>query len=502
MAGIMMMLSGKKPKNMTDVRANVGKDRSMKTTNNRISRWARGISVAVSLLVAVAMLSGCTINIHENEGKSAYEIAVENGFEGSESQWLDSLRGEDGKDGKDGKDGADGANGQDGKDGKDGADGEDADAPLGEGDVYQTYIELQGEEDVSTAASLALRSTVSVSVEHTTRISSGGIWWGQQQDQEYTYTSLGSGVIYQRDGGDAFIITNYHVVYSADSLAENGISDRIQVYLYGMTGSAQAIPATYVGGSMYYDIAVLRVEDSEILRDSCAIAVTLGNSDTLQPGQRAIAVGNPEGGGLSVTSGIISVASENLTMTAADDVTSVTYRTIRVDTPINSGNSGGGLYDAEGKLIGVVNAKLVSSSVENIGFAIPLSIVRGVTENIIDHCYGKENQNVMRAMVGVQLQEKDVRMVYDEQSGLLSLAATVTIAGVTEGSAAEGLFMTGDVLREMTIGENSVQVSRNHHLVDAMLYAREGDVVSFLIERNGERRTVKVEITADCITPY
>jgi serine protease Do len=203
-----------------------------------------------------------------------------------------------------------------------------------------------------------------------------------------------------------------------------------------------------------------------------------------------------------VTSGIISVVSEYLTMTAADEATKVTYRTIRVDTPINSGNSGGGLYDAKGELIGIVNAKLVSSSVENIGFAIPLEIVQGVAENIIDHCFGKEQRSVMRALLGVTLKTAWVDMAYDEESGRVMLIETVKVEEIEQDSLADGLLMTGDVLRAITVGERTVAVSKRHHLIDAMLYARVGDTVTLEIERDGEKRLVRFDITEACMTAY
>ena len=88
-------------------------------------------------------------------------------------------------------------------------------------------------------------------------------------------------------------------------------------------------------------------------------------------GSSAIAIGNAQGLGISSTSGVVSVDSEYITMTAADGKTAVAFRVMRVDTAINSGNSGGGMYDDNGNLIGIVNAKIVYDGVENIGYAIP-----------------------------------------------------------------------------------------------------------------------------------
>ena len=165
-------------------------------------------------------------------------------------------------------------------------------------------------------------------------------------------------------------------MYDSNSNTDNHISDKIYIYLYGLESEAYAIPATYVGGSANYDIAVLRVDKNDILLDAietgAAMAVTVANSDELTPGMTTIAIGNPSSsdadlGGISVTKGIVSVDSEYITMSAIDTSGEVQFRVIRIDAPVNSGNSGGGLFNDKGELIGIVNAKISSSSVENIG---------------------------------------------------------------------------------------------------------------------------------------
>ena len=171
-------------------------------------------------------------------------------------------------------------------------------------------------------------------------------------------SSAGSGIIYSIDKtkGDAYIITNQHVVYNVKT---------IDVYLYGMQLSAYAIPATYVGGSVTYDIAVLKIEGSEVLKNSYARAADFADSEQLRVYDRVYAVGNPEGSGLSATEGIISVASENISITGADG-SLLTMRVMRVDAAVNHGNSGGGLYDESGKLVGIVSAKEVSEDIDNM----------------------------------------------------------------------------------------------------------------------------------------
>ena len=126
------------------------------------------------------------------------------------------------------------------------------------------------------------------------------------------------------------------------------------------------ISAEYIGGSLTYDIAVLKITDSEIYSESIAKKAELADR-TVFAGETAIAIGNPEADGISSTVGVVSVDSEYLTMTGADDVTEVTFRVMRIDTAVNSGNSGGGLFNDQGELIGIVNAKIMTDDIENIG---------------------------------------------------------------------------------------------------------------------------------------
>ena len=123
-----------------------------------------------------------------------------------------------------------------------------------------------------------------------------------------------------------------------------------------------------------------------------ALKVEYVNSDTLQMGAIAIAIGNPENNGISATQGIISLESEYIEMANSANTDVITYRVLRVDTAINSGNSGGGLFDSEGRVMGIVNAKMVDEAIDSIGYAIPSNIVFNVADNIIYHCDNKTNE--------------------------------------------------------------------------------------------------------------
>ena len=353
--------------------------------------------------------------------------------------------------------------------------------------------------DVSLAASQGLRSAVSILASFTVN----SFWTGTA-----TGTSAGSGVIYKLDAknGSAFIITNYHVVFNSASVTENGISDDISIVLFGLEYAEDAIPATYVGGSANYDIAILRVDSNEVLKTAAAngsaTAVTVANSDILAAGQTAIAIGNPESSGISVTTGIVSVDSEYIYMTSSTGYGNIELRVVRIDTAVNSGNSGGGLFNSRGELIGIVNAKMNSSNVENIGYAIPSNVARAIADNIIDYCYGSDNESVMRGILGLTVTTDSITTRYDPESGMIIRNENVIVQEISSSGLAEDILKVNDIVKSISIGDKTVSVTRRHHLIDAMLDVRVGDTVSMTVIRDGEEITVSTVITEDCLTAY
>ena len=425
------------------------------------------VSVLICLTLALAVsLSACGF-IGEN-GLSAYEIAVQNGFEGTEQEWLDSF--------------------------------------YNETTVEQTtnnyYVE--GQTDIQLASNTALKSVVSVYCSFT-KTSSGNNWFFPQQSQEVNCTSAGSGVVYiLENDGSAYIVTNYHVVYDADCNTSNKISDNICVFLYGMEYNDYAIPATYVGGSMYYDVAVLRVQQNELVKSASQngtlCAANLSNSDNVSAGQAVVAVGNPEAEGISVTNGIISVASENITMTGADNKTAITLRVMRTDTAINSGNSGGGLFNAQGELIGLVNAKMNTNTAENIGYAIPSNLVKAVADNILYYCTDNSCETVMRPVTGITVEVTSVTTIIDENTGKIKIVERLTVKEVSANSPADGIVQVGDVLVSVTVGDVTTQIQRSYHLTDALLNARNGQNIVYCVERGNETLNLTLAITQECLT--
>ena len=306
---------------------------------------------------------------------------------------------------------------------------------------------------------------------------------------------VGSGVFYQvdKEKGDAYIITNQHVVFKN----KQGIKN-IKIYLYGMVLESYAIEAKYIGGTTAYDIAVLKIEGSEILKKSLAQPATLGKSADVRMFDTVYAVGNPDGSGFSATQGIISVRSENLDLYAADDQL-ITVRVMRVDAAINQGNSGGGLYDENGKLIGIVNAKSSGTLIDNIGYAIPIDLAKNLADNIIYHCDGETMTKLNRAMLGITISAKVIGPVIDENGKLLE-GALVQVMEVSNSSLAYGKVEVDDIVNSISVDGVKVNATEVYVIPEHMLTARVGSEIVMNITRGEETFDITFTITEDAIT--
>ncbi|MDE6275835.1 MAG: S1C family serine protease [Clostridia bacterium] len=428
------------------------------------------------------------------DGKSAYELAVEQGFEGTLDEWLASLKGSAGSDGKDG---VDGANGIDGavdvnelfnKAKKEGFQGDFI-------EFLNAYLTLNA--DCQVASNLALLSAVKVYVSDYYN------YWGQNKE----ISAMGSGVIYKlnKEAGSAYIITNYHVVYNGNLTNVGGIYSNIKVYLYGYESESQAITAKYIAGAYDYDIAILKVEDSDIIKNSSARAVNVASSKDIVAGSTVLAVGNPATGTglandikISVTQGVVSVDSENVSVGDSQTKYSVSTRVMRVDAAINSGNSGGGLYNAKGQLVGIVNAKATSSSIENMGYAIPSDVVVGIADYAIANCDGEDNRYVKKLYLGIGGSVNSSKAVYDASSKTVKLIEEISVGEVSDDSVVSGLLQEGDILKAVEFDGIKYEITRSYSLPDALWNAKAGKTNSlkFYIVRDGADKTVNVAISA------
>lgn len=293
-----------------------------------------------------------------------------------------------------------------------------------------------------------VNSTVGITTQVTTN------FWG------YTTQSAasGSGFILSADG---YLLTNYHVIESASS---------IKATLY----NGKSYDATLIGYDESNDIAVLKI-DAEGLTP-----VTLGDSDNLNVGDDVIAIGNPLGElTFSLTSGSVSALNREVTLSS-----NVTMNLIQTDCAINSGNSGGALFNLYGEVVGITNAKYSGSSgsgasIDNIGFAIPINSVRSIVDSIIEKGY------VTKPYIGVMVSD------VGEESTKYGLPEGAAVVSVTEGGPAEKAgIKANDIITEV----NGKAISGKSDLSAVISEHAAGDKLTLSIYRQGETLSVTVEI--------
>ncbi len=267
--------------------------------------------------------------------------------------------------------------------------------------------------------------------------------------------ALGSGFIIDPDG---YVVTNNHVI------------DRAEEITITVNGGDH-YPAKIIGRDPKTDLAVLKIDADRPLP-----YVEFGDSDTAQVGDWVIAVGNPFGLGGSVSAGIISARGRDIQSGPFDDY-------LQIDAPINRGNSGGPLFDRDGKVIGI-NTAIFSPSGGNvgIGFAIPSTMAKTIVEQL------KESGQVQRGFLGVQIQEVTEEIA---QSLDLDEAKGALIASVEpNGPAEEAGLKTGDLILEF----NGQKVERLKDLPRLVAAAKAGEKAEVRVLRDGNERSVKVQV--------
>lgn len=289
---------------------------------------------------------------------------------------------------------------------------------------------------------------------------------GRGGQQEYTQTAAGSGIVISEDG---YILTNNHVISGAD---------KITVYVMPEDGKSEetTYDATLVASSESNDIAVLKI-DAEGLTPA-----VFGDSDQLEIGELAVAIGNPMGSVHgSVTAGIISATERELTI---DDVT---ISAIQTDAAINPGNSGGGLFDSYGNLIGIVYAKSSSVSIEGIGYAIPVNDVKELIDQMINEPEKLEAQTKgSQIMLGITIVD-----ITEAMSKQYSMPVGVYVREVSEMSAAERAGLTkGDII--VAFDGKTVTCADDLNAIKAE--QTPGDTVEMTIDRNGKEMTIEIVI--------
>lgn len=320
--------------------------------------------------------------------------------------------------------------------------------------------------DVSTVAKKVMPSIVSITGTYVTTYD----YWFNSYQQEST--GAGSGIIIGKDDQYLYLATNYHVVQNAKSLSVTFVDDK----------SADAVVKGYVENN---DIAVVTVKLSDISDDTLneIKEIQVGSSDDLAVGDPCVAIGNALGYGQSVTVGYISALNREIS--ASDE----TVKVLQTDAAINPGNSGGALVNMQGELIGINTAKYSDTSVEGMGYALPISDVQDIINDLIA---GKNVSNdgttSGQAYLGISAQT-----ITSQYAQLLNMPEGVYISSVEQGSAAEecGL-QSGDIICSLD-GEDIADMETFH---DKIVACNPGDKVSIVYYRNNNGNYEKQTATA------
>jgi serine protease Do len=182
------------------------------------------------------------------------------------------------------------------------------------------------------------------------------------------------------------------------------------------------------------------------------------------------------------------------------------YRVLRTDTAINGGNSGGPLFNSQGKVIGIVNAKSVSSSIDNMGYALPAATSRRVVQNILDNYTGTETHGITRGLIGVTTSIKSSTARFNTTTNLTDIIEEVYVANIESYSVFKSDLQVDDVITnvKVTAADGTVRedmaVTRSHNISDAMLSVRVGDTVTLTITRDGQTMTFEKTYSSSDMT--
>lgn len=317
--------------------------------------------------------------------------------------------------------------------------------------------------DVTEVVKTAMPCVVSI-----TNLYTDTDWYGESTQEE----ASGSGIIVGETDDELLIVTNYHVIEGCDELSVQFIDDsEVLAYVKGTDSDN--------------DLAVITVflEDiEEKTKEQIAIA-TLGDSDALQVGEPAIAIGNSLGYGQSVTTGVISALNREIVI---DDNTSYLIQT---DAAINPGNSGGALLNVKGEVIGINSNKIANYVIEGMGYAIPITTAKPIIEELMQHETRKKVSDSERSFLGISGTDvtSDVSETYDMPKG-------VYVAQVLENSAAESAgLLKGDIITAF----DGDTISSMSQLQGILEYYAAGSAVELTIMRHeaGSYQEQKVTVT-------
>ena len=322
-------------------------------------------------------------------------------------------------------------------------------------------------EDVSAIVDATLPSVVSIT---NTQVYQSNTWFGQSQT--YEVPSSGSGIIVGQNDSELLIVTNNHVVSDSEGLTVTFADE-------------STADAAIKGTDSEADLAVIAVPLDKVSADTKGKikAATLGDSDSLKMGQGVIAIGNALGLGQSVTVGHVSALNREIKV---DDATKTVIQT---DAAINPGNSGGALLNSKGEVIGINEAKYADTSVEGVGYAIPISKAKDIIDDLMTRTTKIAVSESEQGYLGIQLQNIDESM-----AKMYGMPQGVYVYKIMEDSAAAGSDLhEKDIITKLD-GE---KISNYADLAKLLTYYKSGDTVTLTVQSlvNGSYQEREVQVT-------
>ena len=365
----------------------------------------------------------------------------------------------------------------------------DADASDSKSDTGKdTGSTAKGSLDVSEIVSEALPSIVSITTKSVQEVQNYfgmyGMYGYAPQQQEQEVEGSGSGIIVGKNDDELLIATNYHVVEGADTLSV-AFTD------------GNAVEASVKGFDEERDLAVVSVSLDDVEDDTMdAISIAnIGSSDDLKVGEQVVAIGNALGYGQSVTTGIVSAKnrrmdSDNNTVTDGSDDSSDGVNLIQTDAAINPGNSGGALLNMKGEVVGINSAKLASTEVEGMGYAIAISDVTDILQNLMNETSRDKLDDSEHGVLGIKGSS-----VSSEAVQMYGIPAGVFVKEVTEGGAADKAGLKANsVITEF----NGKTVSSINQLIEYLSYYEPDEEVELTVQvphgTSYKEETVKVTL--------
>ena len=365
----------------------------------------------------------------------------------------------------------------------------DADASDSKSDTGKdTGSTAKGSLDVSEIVSEALPPIVSITTKSVQEVQNYfgmyGMYGYAPQQQEQEVEGSGSGIIVGKNDDELLIATNYHVVEGADTLSV-AFTD------------GNAVEASVKGFDEERDLAVVSVSLDDVEDDTMdAVSIAnIGSSDDLKVGEQVVAIGNALGYGQSVTTGIVSAKnrrmdSDNNTVTDGSDDSSDGVNLIQTDAAINPGNSGGALLNMKGEVVGINSAKLASTEVEGMGYAIAISDVTDILQNLMNETSRDKLDDSEHGVLGIKGSS-----VSSEAVQMYGIPAGVFVKEVTEGGAADKAGLKANsVITEF----NGKTVSSNNQLIEYLSYYEPDEEVELTVQvphgTSYKEETVKVTL--------